>query len=143
MLRRRDAASTWCGDHAAGRGVRLRASRGHGRARELAASLGATVKLPEIPGGRLEGWKVGKKHLPTVQQSNAVVDGVEVRLEDPEGAPRYMIAVIRGVKAQPSPPWLAGGSELGGVGARALRRQGAGGHPWHASDGKLTRTEPR
>ncbi len=36
-----------------------------------------------------------------------MVDGVEVRLEDPEGAPRYMIAVIRGVKVGPSPAWLA------------------------------------
>src|SRR5204862_4911301 len=35
------------------------------------------------------------------------VDGVQVRLEDPEGAPPYMIAVMRGVKVQPSPAWLA------------------------------------
>ncbi|HUC39407.1 MAG TPA: phenylalanine--tRNA ligase subunit beta [Gemmatimonadales bacterium] len=89
-----------------------------GVARELAVSLGGTVKLPEIPTGRLEGWKVGKKHLPTVQQSNAVVDGVEVRLEDPEGAPRYMIAVIRGVKVQPSPPWLA--ARLQAIGQRSV-----------------------
>src|SRR5437870_706777 len=53
-----------------------------GVARELAVSLGSPVKLPEIPGGRLEGWKVGKKNLPTVKHSNAVVDGVEVRLAD-------------------------------------------------------------
>src|SRR5256885_10539461 len=33
---------------------------------------------------------------------SGVVDGVEVRLEDPEGAPRYMIAVIRGVRGAPS-----------------------------------------
>jgi len=89
-----------------------------GVARELAVSVGGTVKLPEIPTGRLEGWKVGKKHLPAVQQSNAVVDGVEVRLEDPEGAPRYMIAVIRGVKVQPSPPWLA--ARLQAIGQRSV-----------------------
>ncbi len=89
-----------------------------GVARELAVSLGATVKLPEIPTGRLEGWKVGKKHLPTVQQSNAVVDGVEVRLEDPEGAPRYMVAVIRGVKVGPSPAWLA--ARLQSIGQRSI-----------------------
>src|SRR6266545_2340644 len=89
-----------------------------GVARELAVGLGATVKLPEIPAGRLEGWKVGKKHLPTFQQSNAVVDGVEVRLEDPEGAPRYMIAVIRGVKVAPSPAWLA--ARLQSVGQRSI-----------------------
>src|SRR5437773_239303 len=79
-----------------------------GVARELAAVLGGTVKLPEIPGGKLEGWNVGRKHRPTVQPSNrGVVDGVEVRLEDPEGAPRYMIAVIRGVRVAASPAWLA------------------------------------
>ena len=89
-----------------------------GVARELAVGLGATVKLPEIPAGRFEGWKVGKKHLPTFQQSNAVVDGVEVRLEDPEGAPRYMIAVIRGVKVAPSPAWLA--ARLQSVGQRSI-----------------------
>src|SRR6202007_1064763 len=38
--------------------------------------------------------------------TSGLVDGVEVRLEDPEGAPRYMIAVLRGVKVAPSPPWL-------------------------------------
>src|SRR5213594_4454216 len=89
-----------------------------GVARELAVSLGATVKLPEIPGGRLEGWKVGRKNLPSVQPSNAVVDGVQVRLEDPEGAPRYMIGVMRGVKVQPSPAWLA--ARLQAIGQRSI-----------------------
>src|SRR5213593_18104 len=89
-----------------------------GVARELAVSLGATVKLPEIPGGRLEGWKVGRKNLPSVQPSNAVVDGVQVRLEDPEGAPRYMIGVLRGVKVQPSPAWLA--ARLQAIGQRSI-----------------------
>jgi phenylalanyl-tRNA synthetase beta chain len=90
-----------------------------GVARELAVSLGAAVKLPEIGGaalGRLAGLK-----KPTAQPPNrraGVVDGVEVRLEDPEGAPRYMIAVIRGVKVQPSPPWLA--QRLQAVGQRAI-----------------------
>src|SRR5437867_5118371 len=89
-----------------------------GVARELAVSLGATVKLPEIPGGRLEGWKVGRKNLPSVQPSNAVVDGVQVRLEDPEGAPRYMIGVMRGVKVQPSPAWLT--ARLQAIGQRSI-----------------------
>ncbi len=79
-----------------------------GVARELAVGLGATVKLPEIPAGRFEGWKVGKKHLPTFQQSNAVVDGVEVRLEDPEGAPRYMIAVSISRSCVGRPSWYGG-----------------------------------
>jgi len=47
-----------------------------------------------------------------------IADGVEVRLEDPEGAPRYMIAVIRGVKVAPSPSWLAG--RLSSIGQRPI-----------------------
>src|SRR5256885_14779865 len=49
---------------------------------------------------------------------SGVVDGVEVRLEDPEGAPRYMIAVIRGVKGAPSPGWLA--QRLAAIGQRPI-----------------------
>jgi len=82
-----------------------------GVARELAAVLGGTVKLPEIPGATSERWKVGKK-------DRTEVDGVQVRLEDPEGAPRYMIAVIRGVKVGPSPAWLV--HRLGGLGQRSI-----------------------
>src|SRR6266550_5906777 len=47
-----------------------------------------------------------------------VSDGVEIRVEDPEGAPRYMIAVMRGVKVQPSPAWLA--ARLQAVGQRSI-----------------------
>src|SRR5205814_5594429 len=89
-----------------------------GVARELAVSLGATVKLPEIPGGRLESWNVGRKNRPTFQQSNAVVDGVDVGLEDPVGAPRYMIAVLRGVAVRPSPAWLS--ARLQAIGQRSI-----------------------
>src|SRR6266550_1746489 len=47
-----------------------------------------------------------------------VSDGVEIRVEDPEGAPRYMIAVMRGVKVQPSPAWLA--ARLQAIGQRSI-----------------------
>src|SRR5256712_1088079 len=79
-----------------------------GVARELAVSLGATVKLPEIPGGSA-GKRLGGLEKPTAQppnRSTAKDDRIEGRLEDPQGAPRYMIAVIRGGKGHPSPPWL-------------------------------------
>ena len=82
-----------------------------GVARELSVSLGGTVKLPEIP----------RANVPTgrrASQSTGKVDGVEVRLEDPEGAPRYMTAVIRGVKVGPSPAWLA--ARLQSVGQRSI-----------------------
>src|SRR5467141_1128603 len=82
-----------------------------GVARELAAVMGGVVKLLEIPGGKSERWKVGKK-------DRTEVDGVQVRLEDPEGAPRYMIAVIRGVRVAPSPAWLA--TRLQSIGQRSI-----------------------
>ncbi len=89
-----------------------------GVAREVAAALGATVKLPEIVGPS-DGRTANASDRQTVRQSDrGVVDGVEVRLEDPEGAPRYMIAVIRGVKVGPSPSWLV--RRLDAVGQRSI-----------------------
>src|SRR5881396_3536495 len=88
-----------------------------GVAREVAASLGATVKLPEIR--RADGQMGGRAvtaHPPI--RPSAVVDGVTVQLDDPDGAPRYMIAVIRGVKVQSSPPWLA--ARLQSIGQRSI-----------------------
>ncbi|HTH65952.1 MAG TPA: phenylalanine--tRNA ligase subunit beta [Gemmatimonadales bacterium] len=88
---------------------------GHkGVARELAAALGATVKLPAFPGTDRPSA------LPPIRRSDraGVVDGVEVRLEDPEGAPRYLIAVVRGVRVGPSPAWLA--DRLTAVGQRPI-----------------------
>src|SRR2546427_1096975 len=91
-----------------------------GVARELAGAFGGTVKLPEIPGGsavkRLGGLK--KPTAQTPKRSNPQGHGNEVRLEDPQGAPRYMIAVIRGVKGQPSPPRLA--TRLQSIGQRSI-----------------------
>ena len=90
-----------------------------GVARELGASLAAPVKLPEIPGGQAVRRSGGLIDRPPVRQTAAgVVDGVGVRLEDPEGAPRYMIAVIRGVRVGPSPAWLA--DRLTAVGQRPI-----------------------
>jgi len=88
-----------------------------GVAREVAVSLGATVKLPEIR--RADGQMGGRAvtaHPPI--RPSAVVDGVTVQLDDPDGAPRYMIAVIRGVKVQSSPPWLA--ARLQSIGQRSI-----------------------
>ena len=91
-----------------------------GVARELAASLGAVVKLPEF--GRADGQmgaRAATAHRPIRPSGlQGVVDGVTVKLEDPEGAPRYMIAVIRGVRVGPSPRWLA--QRLEAVGQRAI-----------------------
>ena len=86
-----------------------------GIAREIAAGQGGVVKLPAFPGGA-----TGAPTMPTPvrQARQGVVDGVAIRLEDPEGAPRYMIAVIRGVKVGPSPAWLV--DRLSGVGQRSI-----------------------
>ena len=105
-----------------------------GVARELGASLGAPVKLPSIPGARERGAATaaeggvpaGRNRAsrpsgaagPSGRVTSGVVDGVEVRLEDAEGAPRYMIAVIRGVKVAPSPAWLV--ERLTAVGQRPI-----------------------
>src|SRR5216110_3130040 len=91
-----------------------------GVARELAVSLGGTVKLPEIR--RADGQMGGRAvtaHQPSRPSAHqGVVDGVEVRLEDPDGAPRYMTAVIRGVTVRPSPAWLA--ARLQSIGQRSI-----------------------
>ena len=92
-----------------------------GVARELAVAFGGTVKLPAISGG--QGGQGGQHRPPRppplpLDRLTAAVDGVQVRLEDPEGAPRYMTAVIRGVRVQPSPAWLA--ARLQAVGQRPI-----------------------
>jgi len=90
-----------------------------GVARELAVAFGGTVKLPEIPGGQGgQGGQPRRPPRPPPHPTAAVVDGVEVRLEDPEGAPRYMIAVIRGVKVGSSPVWLS--ARLQAIGQRSI-----------------------
>ncbi len=92
-----------------------------GVARELGASLDAPVKLPPIPGAKplsVSSPATDRESFRVRQSAQGVVDGVEVRLEDPEGAPRYMIAVIRGVRVGPSPAWLAG--RLSAVGHRPI-----------------------
>src|SRR5438876_1054685 len=88
-----------------------------GVARELAAVLGGTVKLPPIPGAGGAAPAGGDAALGGRRRA-PVVDGVDVRLEDPEGAPRYMIAVIRGVRVGPSPQWLA--DRLTSIGQRPI-----------------------
>ncbi len=81
-----------------------------GVARELAAGEGGEgVKLPVLPGSPTLLAALGEALRPPIRQPGPIgkVDGVEIRLEDPEGCPRYIAAVIRGVKVAPSPPWLA------------------------------------
>jgi phenylalanyl-tRNA synthetase beta chain len=86
---------------------------GHkGVARELGAVYGVPVKLPDFPGAAPLGLK------PRTVARQGTVDGVEVTIEDPQGCPRYIAAVLRGVRAGPSPAWLE--ARLRSVGARPI-----------------------
>ena len=81
-----------------------------GVAREISAATGVQLSrpdarplpIPAIASARTEGQ----------------VGGITVRVEDPDGAPRYMGAVVRGVSVGPSPEWLV--RRLESVGARSI-----------------------
>jgi phenylalanyl-tRNA synthetase beta chain len=77
-----------------------------GLAREISAAILSPLMVPEIPGAVLSNGKAGKG------------PPVDVAVEDTDGCPRYMAAVIRGVKIAPSPPWLA--ARIEAVGARSI-----------------------
>ena len=72
---------------------------GHkGIARELSASYGAPFRLPIIPGAATI------EVPPARRVGNSVeVGGVRAAIEDLEGCPRFLAAVVRGVKVAPSP----------------------------------------
>ncbi len=82
-----------------------------GIARELAATYGLTVRLPPFPGA-------AAARAPRRAGAEGTVAGVHVRIEDSAGCPRYIAAVIRGVKVGPSPAWLE--ARLRAVGARPI-----------------------
>jgi phenylalanyl-tRNA synthetase beta chain len=86
---------------------------GHwGVAREVAPGGDGDLRLPEFPGHVSAGYE-------TVEAEDAAeAGGVTVRIEDPDGCPRYMGAVIRGVTIGPSPEWLA--SPLRAVGLQPI-----------------------
>jgi phenylalanyl-tRNA synthetase beta chain len=87
---------------------------GHkGIARELSASYGVPFRLPAIP-------SQVPIDVPPVRRvgTAAEVGGVRAGIEDPEGCPRLLGAVLRGVKVGPSPAWLT--RRLEAVGARAI-----------------------
>ena len=86
---------------------------GHkGVARELGAAYGVPVKLPDFPSAASLGLAPRRAH------GRGTVDGVEVAIEDGEGCPRYIAAVVRGVRVGPSPAWLE--ARLRSVGARSI-----------------------
>lgn len=87
---------------------------GHkGVARELAYSYGGTFRLPVIPGST-----GGAMPTPVRSAAAAVTGGVRVGIEDPSGCPRFLAAVMRGVRVGPSPEWLRARVEA--VGMRSI-----------------------
>lgn len=84
---------------------------GHkGIARELAASYAVPFRLPVIPASPTF-------EVPPVRRvgNSAEVGGVRAAIEDLAGCPRFLAAVVKGVKIGPSPEWLARRLESAGV----------------------------
>lgn len=96
-----------------------------GIAREVAAAIGAKVKLPAPRLGETGG---------------PVADAVKVRIEAPDLCARYAARVVENVKIGPSPAWLA--RRLEGCGIRSISNVVDAtnfvllelGHPLHAFD---------
>ena len=84
-----------------------------GLARELAAAVGAHMRVPPVPGATPLALAPAARARGEVQ-----VGGVRVRLEDAEGCPRYMGAVMRDITIGPSPAWLA--ERIVAVGGRSI-----------------------
>ncbi len=74
-----------------------------GVARELAVALGRPLQRPGVP-----------------DYARRTTDGRSgaVRLEDPEGCPRFVARIIRGVRIGPSPEWLK--RRLEAIGVRSI-----------------------
>jgi len=75
---------------------------GHwGVARELAPGGESDLDLPDFPDHKRADY------VTETATEQGQTGGVAVRIEDPDGCPRYMGAVIRGITVAPSPAWLA------------------------------------
>jgi phenylalanyl-tRNA synthetase beta chain len=108
-----------------------------GVAREIAAATGGTAALPLIAGATAT--------IPAAVRatSDGTSGGVSVKLEDPEGCPRYAGVLIRGVAVGPSPSWLV--ERLAAVGSRSINNVvdvtnymlHEVGQPMHAFDASL------
>jgi phenylalanyl-tRNA synthetase beta chain len=83
-----------------------------GVAREVAPGGVADLRLPEFP--RAESVDFEPRRAGEAGETG----GVAVAIEDVEGCPRYLGAVVRGVRVAPSPEWLA--SRLRAAGLRPI-----------------------
>ena len=81
-----------------------------GVAREVSAATGVPLLADDE--------RPARAPRPAQVQRKGRVGSIEVRVEDGEGSPRYMGAVIRGVTVGPSPDWLV--ARLEAVGSRSI-----------------------
>lgn len=96
-----------------------------GVAREVGAIIGQKVRKPEI---RLQ------------EVDEPAANHIRIRIDTPEGCPRYAARVIRNIKVGPSPSWLV--QRLEAVGMRSINNvvdvtnyvMMETGHPLHAFD---------
>ncbi len=82
-----------------------------GLARDLGAALGRRVRLPAFGDAAAPASRRAARAAGAAGQTA----GVRVTIEDAEGCPRYLAAVLRGVTIRPSPPWLRMRLEAAGV----------------------------
>lgn len=91
-----------------------------GVARELAPDGHHGIELPPFPPPGSD--EVTDAAVPPLElkrsPASAVTGGARVGIEDAEGCPRYLAAVIRGVEVGPSPPWLE--ARLRSIGQRSI-----------------------
>ncbi|HJU91180.1 MAG TPA: phenylalanine--tRNA ligase subunit beta [Gemmatimonadaceae bacterium] len=85
----------------------------HGLGREIAAATGLTVSLPDLVDGTREPVPQARR-----EPQRGPAGDIEVRLDDPEGSPRYMAVQIKGVRIAPSPDWLV--QRLLSIGGRPI-----------------------
>ncbi len=108
-----------------------------GIAREIAAASGGHASLPPLDGATAAVPALARG------EREAKIGSVQIRLEDPEGCPRYAGVLIRGVKVGPSPAWLV--ARLTAVGSRSINNVVDAtnfilheiGQPMHAFDASL------
>ncbi|MDQ2767055.1 MAG: phenylalanine--tRNA ligase subunit beta [Gemmatimonadota bacterium] len=108
-----------------------------GVAREIAAVTGSAVQLPVITGAT--------STVPALARAtnDGASGGIRVKLDDPEGCPRYAGVLIRGVSIGPSPSWLV--ERMVAVGNRSINNVvditnymlHEVGQPMHAFDASL------
>ncbi|HVT38525.1 MAG TPA: phenylalanine--tRNA ligase subunit beta [Gemmatimonadaceae bacterium] len=85
-----------------------------GVAREVAALTGVALRMPP----ELEASATGPGVKAVAGTADATLSGVRVRVEESGDCPRYIAALIRGVKVGPSPAWLA--ARVQSVGGRSV-----------------------